>query len=165
MGKKQANNSAIAYFFKRPGALRDGDNANVMNEIISHKDLVVWHKSICLACKVYAATRLLPREERFGLGSQLRRAAASIASNIAAGAARRSRLEFIQFLHISRGSLAELETQYTIASRHRLIGDASATLEEIAALGRLLDGLIRSLTSASRVAHAKACAQQPPANR
>jgi four helix bundle protein len=131
-----------------------------MNKIISHKDLVVWQKSMALACKVYAGTRLLPREERFGLRSQLRRAAISIPSNIAEGSARHGRAEFIHFLHISRGSLAELETQYAIGCQLGLIQDA-AMLEEIAEVGRLLNGLIRSLVSSPRAAHAKACAHQP----
>lgn len=133
-----------------------------MEKIISHKDLVVWQKSVDLACKVYAATRQLPREDRFGLQSQLRCAAVSIPSNIAEGSARRSRAEFIQHLHIARGSLAELETQYMIASRLEELRDAAATLEEIAEVGRLLNGLIRSLVSSSRAAHAKACAQPTP---
>lgn len=130
-----------------------------MDKIVSHKDLVVWQKSIALACKVYAAARLLPSDEGFDLRSQLRRAAVSIASNIATGSARRSREEFIQFLHVSRSSLSELETQYLIASRLVSLGDAQATLEEIAEVGRLLNGLIRSLVSSSRAAHAKACTQ------
>jgi four helix bundle protein len=130
-----------------------------MDKIVSHKDLVVWQKSIALACKVYAAARLLPRDEGFDLHSQLRRAAVSIASNIAAGASRRSREEFLQFLHVSRGSLSELETQYLIASRLVPLSDAPQTLEEIAEVGRLLNGLIRSLVSSSRAAHAKACSQ------
>ncbi|WP_129777780.1 four helix bundle protein [Peristeroidobacter soli] len=137
-----------------------------MDKIISHKDLVVWQKSIALACKVYASTSALPREERYGLQSQLRRAAVSISSNVAEGSARRSRAEFIQFLHIARGSLAELESTYTIAARLALISDAAATLEQIAEVARLLNGLIRSLVSSSQTAHAKACAHQPQtANR
>lgn len=131
-----------------------------MDKIVSHKDLVVWQKSVALACKVYAATRVLPRDERFGLQAQLRRAAVSVASRIAEGAASGSRAAFVQFLHDSRGSLSELETQYLIASRLAPLGDAPGTLEEIAEVGRLLNGLIRSLASSSRVAHAKACAQQ-----
>ena len=139
---------------------------SIMDKITSHKNLIVWQKSIALACKVYAATRHLPRQERFGLQHQLRRAAVSIVSNIAEGAARRSRAEFVQFLHIARGSLAELETQYMIAGRQSLLNDAAATLEGIAEVGRLLNGLIRSLAASSRAAHAKACAHQPlTANR
>jgi four helix bundle protein len=129
-----------------------------MDKIISHKDLIVWQKAVTLACKVYAATAGMPREERFGLQAQLRGAAVSIASNIAEGSARRSRLEFIQYLHISRASLAEVETQFLIATRQELIRDTQGTLEDIAEVGRLLNGLIRSLVSSNRRAHAKACA-------
>ena len=135
-----------------------------MDKITSHKDLVVWQKAITLACKVYAATALLPREERFGLQAQLRRAVVSVASNIAEGSARRGRLEFIQFLHMSRASLAEVETQFLIATRQGLIQDTQATLADIAEVGRLLNGLIRSLVSSNRKAHAQACAP-PTANR
>lgn len=129
-----------------------------MDKIVSHKDLVVWQKSIALACKVYAASRRLPRDERFGLQSQLRRTAVAIASNVAEGAARRGRAEFVQSLHLARSALAELETHYIIASRLAALDDAPATVEEIAEVGRLLNGLIRSLVSSSRAAHAKACA-------
>jgi four helix bundle protein len=129
-----------------------------MDKIVSHKDLIVWQKAITLACKVYAATINLPRDERFGLQAQMRRAAVSIASNIAEGSARRSRMEFIQFLHIARASLAEVETQFLIAVQQRLLTDSDATLEQISEVGRLLNGLIRSLGSANRKAHARACA-------
>jgi four helix bundle protein len=135
-----------------------------MDKIISHKDLIVWQKAITLACKVYAASAHLPREERDGLQSQMRRAAVSMASSIAEGSARRSRLEFIQFLHISRASLAEVETQYLIATHQGLLDDAAPILDDIAVVGRLLNGLIRSLVSSNRRAHAQACAPQT-ANR
>lgn len=131
-----------------------------MHELVSHRDLIVWQKAVALACGVYAASRLLPREERFGLQSQLRRTAISIPSSIAEGSARRGRAEFIQFLHEARGALAELETQYVIATRLAPLGDAAATLEEIAEVDRLLNALIRSLAASSRAAHAKACAQR-----
>ena len=135
-----------------------------MNQIISHKDLVVWQKAITLACKVYAATSRLPSDERFGLQSQLRRTAVSIASRIAEGSARRGRAEFVQSLHLARSALAELETQYIIASRLAALDDSQAALEDIAEVGRLLNGLIRSLVSSGRAAHAKACAphRDPP---
>lgn len=131
-----------------------------MDRIVSHKDLVVWQKAVALACKVYAASRLLPRDERFGLRSQLRRSAIAVASLIAEGAASPSRDRFVQLLHASRCSLSELETQYLIASRLAPGNDTHATLEEIAEVGRLLNGLIRSLVSSGRTAHAKACAPQ-----
>lgn len=135
-----------------------------MDSIVSHKDLIVWQKAITLACKVYAATASMPREERFGLQAQLRSAAVSIASNIAEGSARRSRLEFIQYLHVARASLAEVETQVLIATRQELLPDSSTLLDQITEVGRLLNGLIRSLGSATREAHAQACAP-PIANR
>jgi four helix bundle protein len=135
--------------------------------ITSHKDLIVWQKSIALASRVYAATRRLPSEERFGLAQQLRRAAISIASNIAEGAARRTRAEFIQYLHIARGSLSELETQIMIAIDQDFIPAADAHLEDVAEIGRMLNALIRRLVGSGRDAHARACAphQPPTANR
>ena len=131
-----------------------------MHNIISHKDLVVWQKSVALACKVYAASRLLPRDERFGLQLQLRRTALAVPSRIAEGSASRSRAQFVQSLLASRCSLAELETQFLIASKLAPSDQTHVALEEIAEVGRLLNGLIRSLVSSSRAAHAKACAPQ-----
>jgi four helix bundle protein len=128
-----------------------------MKRIESHKDLIVWQKAIKLAGRVYTATRQLPSEERFGLNSQLRRAAVSIPSNIAEGAARRNRNEFLQFLHIARGSLSELETQMMIALEQKLVSPETTALEDIAEVGRLLNGLISKLRSSHREAHANAC--------
>jgi four helix bundle protein len=129
-----------------------------MSSIVSHKDLIVWQKAITLACRVYAGSALLPKHERFGVQPQLRRAAVCVASKIAEGHARRNRTEFIQCLYAARSALAELETQYTIARHQQWLTDADAVLEDIAAIARLLNGLIRSLVSSDRVAHAKACA-------
>ncbi len=133
--------------------------------IESHKDLIVWQKAIALASEVYAATRTLPTEERYGLVSQLRRAAVSIPSNIAEGAARKNRTEFIQFLHIARGSLSELETQLMIASAQHFIAEKDPILEMTSDVGRLLNGLIRSLARPSRESHANACAPDPAIRR
>jgi four helix bundle protein len=77
----------------------------------THKDLEVWKNSIKLVTTIYTVTKSYPKEELFGLTNQMRRSAVSIPSNIAEGAARNSKKEFIQFLHIARGNLAELETQ------------------------------------------------------
>src|SRR6266850_6334078 len=82
----------------------------------SYKDLVVWQKGIALAKLVYKITARFPAEEKFGLISQMRRAAVSIASNIAEGQARHSTGEFIQFISHAEGSVAELETQLEIAT-------------------------------------------------
>ena len=81
----------------------------------THKDLEIWQESIELVNCVYDLTRQFPKEEIFGLVSQMRRAAVSIPSNISEGAARNSIKEFIRFLYISLGSLAELETQLIIS--------------------------------------------------
>lgn len=80
------------------------------------KDLVVWQKSILLAKKVYTLTVDLPLNERYGLVSQIRRSAISIPSNIAEGAGRNNKREFIQFLGIASGSCYELETQLILLS-------------------------------------------------
>jgi four helix bundle protein len=74
----------------------------------SHKDLIVWQKSVALASKIYAATRRIPKEEQYGITSQMRRSALSVPSNIAEGSGRSGRAEYIRYLHIARGSLAKL---------------------------------------------------------
>ncbi len=83
----------------------------------THEDLDVWRLSMDLVEGIYKLTFDFPSEEKFGLISQLRRAAVSAPSNIAEGAARKSDKEYIQFLYISLGSIAEIETQLIIAKR------------------------------------------------
>lgn len=109
-----------------------------------HKDLDVWKKAMELATEVYSMTTAFPRDELYGLTSQIRRSVISIPSNIAEGAARHSRKEFIQFLHVASGSIAELETQLLLAARLGLIPDDQPflRLEEVR---RMLLGLLRSL--------------------
>ena len=113
----------------------------------SHKDLILWQKSMDLAVEVHRLARQLPRHELFGLGNQLRRAAVSVPSNVAEGSARRTTREFISFLHIARGSLAELETQVLLARRLQYLDDASvrALAPAVAEVGRLLNAVIRGL--------------------
>ncbi|PHR14747.1 MAG: four helix bundle protein [Aequorivita sp.] len=84
---------------------------------MDHKELDVWRKSIDLVELIYSLTSSFPKSERFGLTSQMRRAAISISSNIAEGSARKGNKELLQFLNIALGSLAELETQYIISIR------------------------------------------------
>lgn len=84
---------------------------------MEHKKLDVWIKSMDLVEEIYTFTNKLPDSEKFGLIGQMRRAVVSIPSNIAEGAARKGDKEFIQFIHIALGSLAELETQYLIVVR------------------------------------------------
>jgi len=81
----------------------------------THKDLDIWKNSIQLVSELYKITETFPKSEIFGLSSQVRRAAVSIPSNIAEGAARSHDKEFVQFLYIALGSLSELETQLIIS--------------------------------------------------
>lgn len=87
----------------------------------SYKDLFVWQKSMELVTVVYTLTKQLPEEEKFGLTSQMRRCAISIPSNIAEGSKRGTHNDFRQFLRIAYGSGAELETQFEITRKLRLI--------------------------------------------
>src|SRR5438309_206584 len=79
------------------------------------RDLIVWRKAIAFAREVYSSTKSFPKEERFGLTMQVRRAAVSVSSNIAEGHTRQGR-EFVHFLSIARGSLAEVESQLILAA-------------------------------------------------
>ena len=83
----------------------------------THKDLDIWKNSMSIVEEVYSITKAFPSDEKFGLISQMRRAAVSIPSNIAEGAARGGFKEYIHFLYISLGSLSELETQLILAQR------------------------------------------------
>jgi len=118
-----------------------------MTTIKSHKDLEVWKKSIALVSEVYTLTRDFPKEEIFGITSQIRRDVISIPANIAEGAGRNSKKEFIQFLFISLGSLSELETLLILANNLNLIGDNSNLNTEVTSIRRMLLGLINSLKS------------------
>ena len=97
---------------------------------MNHKDLDVWKCCMDLVTLVYQNTAQLPKEERYGLTSQMRRAAVSIPSNIAEGSARKGDKELIQFITIALGSVAELETQYLIAIRLKLI-EENNNLEDL----------------------------------
>lgn len=112
-----------------------------------YRDLHVWRKALDWAETVYKLTAGWPREERFGLVSQVRRSAISVASNIAEGAARRTTGEFVQFVGIAQGSLAEAETQLLLAQRlgYATDRDASALLAASAEISRMLAGLASSL--------------------
>ena len=113
----------------------------------AYRDLIAWRKATDLALDIYRATQKFPKDEIYGLTSQMRRAAVSVASNIAEGKGRYSLKEFAQFLYRARGSLLELETQLFIAEElhyleplvFRRIGDRTKEL------GRILNGLTRSV--------------------
>ena len=112
-----------------------------------HEKLDVWRNSIDLVVDLYKATDAFPRDERFGLTSQLRRAAVSIPANIAEGAARRSNKEFAHFLSNSQGSTSEVETELLIAFRLGYLSeDVSAALcSPLDDIGRMITGLSRHL--------------------
>jgi len=111
------------------------------------KDLIAWQKAMDLVEQIYRLTEAFPARENYGLSNQLRRAAVSVASNIAEGQARYSRKDFRHFLRLAKGSLAEIETQVLIALRLGYINrDAcDRCLSHIKELGRILAGLISSL--------------------
>ena len=111
----------------------------------THKNLEVYKLSIDFVTQLYACTATFPKEELFGLVSQLRRAAVSIPSNIAEGAARQGNKEYIHFLYIALGSKAELETQLIIASNLQFLSESNFQhlSEKVEEIGRLLSGLIR----------------------
>lgn len=110
----------------------------------SHKDLNVWKNSMTLAEKIYRLTANFPKEEIYGLTSQIRRSAVSIPSNIAEGSARNSTKEFIQFLYIALGSAAELETQLILSNNLGFLTDLSI-LEDLGRVRSQLINLIKSL--------------------
>jgi len=111
--------------------------------IQSFRDLVVWQKAMSLATEIYRVTGLLPKEELFSLTSQLRRAAISIPSNIAEGQARNSPKEFLNFISIAKGSVAELATQLELCTRLDYLTDTQhAPIAALAAeVGRMLHSL------------------------
>ena len=112
---------------------------------MDHKDLDVWKAGIDLASLIYETTKSFPKEEMYGLSGQLRRAAVSVPSNIAEGAARNSDKEFIQFLYIALGSLAEVDTQIIIAGRLGYIKDSSSLFDLVSSIKQMTLGLIKYL--------------------
>lgn len=114
-----------------------------------YRDLVVWQNAMDLVDQIYQITRSFPKDENFGLTSQIRRSAISIPSNIAEGHGRSSPKEFRRFLRMALGSLAELDTQLEIALRQAYITpDQSESLSTaITQLRKMLHGLIRSLNT------------------
>jgi four helix bundle protein len=113
----------------------------------SHRDLVVWQKSIEFVTKIYETTNNFPKEELFGLTSQLRRAAISIPSNIAEGFARKHNKELIQFLYVSLGSSVEIETQLLIAKNINYINDEIyiSLTNHLSEISKMIIGLIRKI--------------------
>lgn len=113
----------------------------------SYRDLKVWQQAMDLAVECYDLTRKFPREEMFGLTAQMRRAASSIAANIAEGHGRETTGSFVNFLRVAQGSLKELETHILLAQRVDLLA-ADVTdrmLSRTETVGKMLRALIRSL--------------------
>jgi four helix bundle protein len=109
-----------------------------------HKKLKVWQEAIVLTEMVYKVTSSYPREEKFGLVSQMRRSAVSVASNIAEGAARYNNKEKIQFFLIARGSISELDTQLEICKRLNFLSPDDSIFKKVEEVSVLLYGLIES---------------------
>jgi four helix bundle protein len=110
-----------------------------------HRDLRVWQAAVELVESIYQVTAAFPREEAFGLTSQMRRAAISVPANIAEGAARSGTKELLHFLSIASGSLSELDTHIEIAVRLKLIKDPTTLVVEIDQVFALLSALSSSL--------------------
>jgi len=122
--------------------------SNKEDSIRDFTELRVWQKGMQLTSAIYAATRTFPRDEQFGLTSQLRRCAVSVPSNIAEGHSRNQHGEFLRFLLIARGSLGEMKTQLWVAhnegmlddaTTQKLVNDASELMKQVSALHSALE--------------------------
>jgi four helix bundle protein len=113
----------------------------------TYRDLEVWQPAMKMVFDVYRDTVTFPKQEMFGLTSQLRRAAVSVASNIAEGKGRFSDRELSQFLSVARGSVFEIETQVAIAQELGFLANdrSQKLLNRCAEVGRLLNGLIKAV--------------------
>ena len=113
------------------------------------RNLLVWKQSMDLARECYFLTKRLPREELYGLTSQLRRAATSVPANIAEGNGRRTRKDYISFLHIAQGSIRELETYLILTVEVELLSEEETAplLAQIDSVARLLNRLIQSMVA------------------
>jgi four helix bundle protein len=123
------------------------DGGRWCNVLRSFKDLQVWQKGYRLGLRVYQLTKSFPDQERFGITAQLRRCAVSVPSNIAEGYGRFATADYVRFLRIARGSLAELETQLMLSADLGYADRAAVNgvIEAVAELERMLNALIRSL--------------------
>ena len=122
--------------------------STVKAQIKSHRDLIVWQKAMDLVVMVYQESKGFPKEETYGLTSQIRRAAVSVPANIAEGQGRRLTGEFLQFLGNARGSLLELDTHFELSLRLGFVDkeNHAGVRRHIQEVGRLINGLMRSLT-------------------
>lgn len=111
----------------------------------SYQDLIAWQKAFAVTVEVYSLTAGFPPEEKFGLVSQMRRAAVGVASNIAEGWGRGATTDFVRFLRMARGSGYELETQAHVARAVGLIDNGHTVFERIDEMTRVINGLLRSV--------------------
>ncbi|MEL1242488.1 four helix bundle protein [Flavobacterium flavipallidum] len=114
-----------------------------------HKKLNCWIKSFDFVKEIYSVTNQFPSDEKFGLTSQIRRASVSVPVNIAEGAARKTTKEFIHFLHISLGSLSELDTLILLSKELNFINEneCEQLIEKLDVIGKLIYGLVKNLNS------------------
>ncbi|MCH7813660.1 MAG: four helix bundle protein [Planctomycetes bacterium] len=119
--------------------------------IESFRDLIAWQKGMELCKLVYSVSAAFPWSERFGLASQVRRAAVSVPSNIAEGYARRSKGDYLRFLNIARGSLAEIQTQLILAGELEFAAQErlSSCIDLADEVDRILFGLIRAVSTSN----------------
>jgi len=110
-----------------------------------HKKLDLWNTAMELAVIIYQVTDSFPREERYSLTDQIRRAVSSVPSNVAEGAGRQTKNEFINYLHMAQGSLSELDTQLELARRLGYLAQDSWTMldRRVERIDKMLSGLIR----------------------
>ena len=118
-----------------------------MNQIRTHRDLLIWQKSMILVTEIYRKSQRFPTQEQYGLTSQIRRAAVSIPSNIAEGFGRQSTGDYIRFLNIAVGSLFEVQTQIEIAFNLSFITESDFTVifENTREIDRMISSLIQKL--------------------
>lgn len=123
--------------------------AGVMEKVRSYQDLEVWQRAMDLAETIHTLTQHFPKAELYGLTSQLRRAATSVPSNIAEGSCKRSTKEFMRFVNIASGSIAEIETQLMLAARYGYVSstDLHSILQDAEIIGRMLTKLHQSLST------------------
>jgi four helix bundle protein len=136
-------------------AIESGDVVTDSGKARHYKELIVWQKGMLLAKSVYELTARFPGDERFGLVSQMRRAAISVPSNIAEGQARHGTREFLQFLSHASGSLAELETQVLLSVEMNFCtkSDSESVAGLIGELQKMIAALRRTLNDSLATSH------------
>ncbi len=139
IGRQEARKSVR----REAGGGRGEGKGNAMEK--PHKKLDAWKLAMGLVEQVYGVTSRYPSEERFGLVDQMRRASVSVPSNIAEGAARQTRKEFINFLHVAQGSLSELDTLVELSCRLKFMSSAEAAAldQQMLRVDKTLGGLLR----------------------